>query len=175
MFPHNTTSPFSLKRATWQFTSSTKPIALTRVACKMAVAFCQPTDQLARPLSLPAAAMDTSTPEKKSEFAKRVLFGTSKAAAAGDKQAGSVRSGSQSSTSSAPGPGLYAMPGTPKTSTASGRLSCPYLCYFVAALFATKAHDDSRYFYMCCPFRILGSSSGKLWCPYCVIFSRTAV
>ncbi|CAM9754180.1 unnamed protein product [Ectocarpus sp. 12 AP-2014] len=64
--------------------------------------------------------MDTSTPEKKSEFAKRVLFGTSKATAAGDKQAGSVRSGSQSSTSSAPGPGLYAMPGTPKTSTASG-------------------------------------------------------
>jgi len=53
------------------------------------------------------------TPEKKSEFAKRVLFGTSKAAAADKQAAGSTRSGSQSSTSSAPGPGVLSTPGTP--------------------------------------------------------------
>lgn len=62
------------------------------------------------------------TPEKKSEFAKRVLFGASKAAAlaavGADKQDGggtSTRSGSQSSTSSAP----YSAPGTPKPHAAS--------------------------------------------------------
>lgn len=62
------------------------------------------------------------TPEKKSEFAKRVLFGASKATAAADKQAaGSTRSGSQSSTSSAPGPGVLSIPGTPaKTGPSNG-------------------------------------------------------
>lgn len=65
------------------------------------------------------------TPEKKSEFAKRVLFGASKAAAvaagnaaASERPAGSTRSGSQSSTSSAPGPSIYSLPVTPRTTHA---------------------------------------------------------
>lgn len=68
------------------------------------------------------------TPEKKSDYAKRVLFGGPKpaavatAAAAADKQAGGgggsgSRSGSQSSTCSAPGSAIYSAPGTPRSAT----------------------------------------------------------
>ncbi|CAN0067936.1 unnamed protein product [Pylaiella littoralis] len=77
------------------------------------------------------------TPEKKSEFAKRVLFGASKAsgaaataagnATASERPAGSTRSGSQSSTSSAPGPSIYSLPGTPRTTTGGPGAATPYM------------------------------------------------
>lgn len=85
------------------------------------------------------------TPERKSEYAKRVLFGGPKpasvaaataAAAAADKQAGgggggggssSSRSGSQSSTCSAPGAAIYSVPGTPR-STANGEIDAAPRC-----------------------------------------------
>lgn len=83
--------------------------------------------------------MDTA--EMKSEYAKRVLFGGSKAgataaaaAAAGDKdkQAGGgrgSRSGSQSSsTSSAPGSAIYSVPGTPRSTNGQ---SCIYNTVYV--------------------------------------------
>eukprot|EP00752_Nemacystus_decipiens_P010965 g9745.t2 len=61
------------------------------------------------------------TPEKKSDYAKRVLFGGPKPAAVvtADKQAGgsSSRSGSHSSTSSAPSSAIYSVPGTPRSTT----------------------------------------------------------
>ena len=67
------------------------------------------------------------TPEKKSEYAKRVLFGGPKPAAVGtavpaavDKQGtggSSSRSGSQGSTASAPGGAIYSVPGTPRSTT----------------------------------------------------------
>lgn len=87
------------------------------------------------------------TPERKSEYAKRVLFGAPKqpvvaaavttagsaaaAAAAADKQAtsggggtggSSSRSGSQGSTASAPGGAIYSAvpPGTPSRTTTNG-------------------------------------------------------
>lgn len=71
--------------------------------------------------------MDNS-PEKQSDYVKRVLFGGggSSKAAPGDKQAGGGggnRSESHSSTSSAPSTAIYSMPGTPRNTTA-GEAAC---------------------------------------------------
>ena len=83
-----------------------------------------------------------SSPERKSEYAKRVLFGgggggggaskaAAAAAAAADRQGvngvmgGGTRSESHSSTSSAPSVAVYSTPSTPRnTSNTSGGQRC---------------------------------------------------
>lgn len=107
--------------------------------------------------------MNTS-PERQSDFAKRVLFGvvangggggsskekqdgvTVAATTAGGNGGGSVtgggnRSGSQSSVSSAPSGAIYSIPATPKN-TANGKDGV--ICLFLARFFCT----------LCCCFTL---------------------